>query len=256
MEFEEIPNEKIEPITKVKMKADGLLAPDIPKPLPNKSGFNLVINGYSGSGKTNLLIQILNRRAKNGVRQSLRRVFDSVVIVSPTLSTLANNIFEDLDEKKKFKSFDEEMLDGLDEILEEMRDRQDDEEENPNGDEMNTLLILDDVGTQIKKNKRAEARFSQLIANRRHKNLSVITITQKHKDMPLSIRANLTHYISFLPKNQHEKEAIYSEYVSRPSKDMNDFFNYFFQKKYDQLLIDMSDPPFIFYRNFNEVKFK
>ena len=256
MEFEEIPNEKIEPITKVKMKADGLLAPDIPKPLPNKSGFNLVINGYSGSGKTNLLIQILNRRAKNGVRQSLRRVFDSVVIVSPTLSTLANNIFEDLDEKKKFKSFDEEMLDGLDEILEEMRDKQEDEDENPDGEEFNTLLILDDVGTQIKKNKRAEARFSQLIANRRHKNLSVITITQKHKDMPLSIRANLTHYITFLPKNQQEKEAIYGEYVSRPKKDMNDFFNYFFQKKYDQMLIDMSNPPFIFYRNFNEVKFK
>jgi len=251
MEFEEIPNQNIEPITKVKMKADGLLAPDIPKPLPNKSGFNLVINGYSGSGKTNLLIQILNRRAKNGVRQSLRRVFDSVVICSPTLSTLSNNIFEDLSEKKKFKQFDEEMLDGLDEILEQMQDRQDEEEE-----QMNTLLVLDDVGTQIKRNKRAESRFSALIANRRHKNLSVITITQKHKDLPLAVRANLTHYITFLPKNQMEKEAIYSEYVSRPSKNMNQFFSFFFQKKYDNMLIDMSDPPFVFYKNFNEVKIK
>ena len=256
MEFEEIPNEKIEPITKVKMRADGLLAPDIPKPLPNKSGFNLVINGYSGSGKTNLLIQILNRRAKNGVRQSLRRVFDSVVICSPTLSTLSNNIFEDLSEKKKFKQFDEEMLDGLDEILEEMRDKQDDEDENPDGDAMNTLLVLDDVGTQIKRNKRAESRFSQLIANRRHKNLSVITITQKHRDMPLSIRANLSHYITFLPKNQMEKETIYGEFVSKPKKNMNQFFSFFFQKKYDNMLIDMSIPPFIFYRNFNLVNFK
>ena len=62
----------------------------------------MVINGPSGSGKTNILINILHRRAKNGKRQSLRRVFDAVVIVSPTLKSLGNNIFEDLEDKKKF----------------------------------------------------------------------------------------------------------------------------------------------------------
>ncbi len=252
MDFEEIPNKKIQPITKVKMNADGILAPDIPHPLPRKSGFNLVINGPSGSGKTNLLIQILNRRAKDGVRQSLRRVFDAVVIVSPTLASLGNNIFEDLDEKKKFTSFNVEMLDGLEEILEEMRDKQDNDE---NDDLYHTLLILDDVGTQIKRNKKAEARFSALVANRRHKNLSIISLVQKHRDMPLSIRSNLSHYITFLPKNNQEMEAIYGEYVSKPKKHMTEFFNFFFKEKYDQLLIDMSNPPFEFYRNFNEVKF-
>ena len=100
MEFIETKNDRIEPISKVKMNVDNLLADDIPSPLPSKT-FNMVINGPSGSGKTNILINILHRRAKNGKRQSLRKVFDSIVIVSPSLKSLANNIFKDLEEKKK-----------------------------------------------------------------------------------------------------------------------------------------------------------
>lgn len=251
MDFKEIPNEKLQKVGKVKMNVDGILAHDIPEPLPKKSGFNMVINGPSGSGKTNMLIQLLHRRAHKGQRQSLRRVFDDVVIVSPSLKSLANNIFEDLDEGKKFSRFSEEMMDGLDEILD-----ANEEEKEEDGKDRFTLLILDDVGSQLKKNgKKLEQRFSSLLQNRRHRNLSVITLTQKHRDMPLAVRNNLSHYVSFLPKNQQEKEAIYSEYVSAPKKLMNDFFNYFFQEKYDTMFIDMSDPPFVFYRNFNKVEF-
>ena len=252
MEFIETKNDRIEAISKIKMNLDGILANDIPEPLPNKSGFNLVINGYSGSGKTNLLINILHRRAKDGKRQSLRKVFDSVIIVSPTLKSLANNIFEDLEDKKKFTKFDDAMLDGLEQILDEMK-----EKEEEDGDKYFTLLILDDVGSQIKNNKRTEARFSSIVQNRRHLGsggLSIISIVQKHKNMPISIRSNLTHYITFLPKNQLEKESIFTEYASLPKKHMNDFFNFFFQNKFDNLLIDMSSPPFKFYRNFNKVE--
>ena len=253
MEFIETENKDIEPVSKIKMNLDGLLASDIPSPLPKKSGFNMVINGPSGSGKTNILINILHRRAKDGKRQSLRRVFDAVVIVSPTLKSLGNNIFEDLEDKKKFNKFDDAMLDGLEEILEEMKQKREEEEDN-----FFTLLILDDVGSQLKKNRKVECRFSSLLQNRRHLGgggLSVISITQKHRDMPLAIRNNLTHYISFLPKNQQEKEAIYTEYVSLPKKHMNDFFDFFFKNKFDTMMIDMSNPPFDFYHNFNPVEF-
>ena len=198
------------------------------------------------------MINILHRRAKDGKRQSLRKVFDSVIIVSPTLKSLANNIFEDLEDKKKFTKFDDAMLDGLEQILDEMK-----EKEEEDGDKYFTLLILDDVGSQIKNNKRTEARFSSIVQNRRHLGsggLSIISIVQKHKNMPISIRSNLTHYITFLPKNQLEKESIFTEYVSLPKKHMNDFFNFFFQNKFDNLLIDMSSPPFKFYRNFNKVE--
>ena len=251
MNFTETPNEKLNKIGKVKMNIDGVLADDIPEPLPKKSGFSMIINGPSGSGKTNMLVQILHRRAHNGQRQSLRRVFDDVVIVSPSLKSLANNIFEDLDDGKKFSKFSEEMLDYLDDILDKNAEDKDED-----GKDKFTLLILDDVGSQLKKHgRKTEQRFSSLLQNRRHRNLSVITITQKHRDTPLAVRNNLSHYVSFLPKNQQEKEAIYTEFVSSPKKFMNDFFNYFFQEKYDTMFIDMSNPPFIFYRNFNKVEF-
>ena len=49
------------------------------------SGFNLLINGSSGSGKTNLLVSLLKSRPnhKKGLRRSFKRVFDNVIIVSP-----------------------------------------------------------------------------------------------------------------------------------------------------------------------------
>ena len=39
MEFLETENKNIEPVSKVKMNLDGLLAPDIPSPLPKKIWF-------------------------------------------------------------------------------------------------------------------------------------------------------------------------------------------------------------------------
>ena len=251
--FEETPNDVLS-VAKVKMNLDGLLSKrdDVPHPLPGKSGFNMVINGPSGSGKTNLLCNVIYKKASNKKRQSLRKLFDHVIVVSPSLGSLTNNIFKDLADNKRYTKFDDKMLDGLEDILETAKEQREE-----NNDNYYTLLILDDVGSQIKKNKRTEGRFSALLQNRRHLGgggLSVISLTQKHRDMSLAVRNNLTHYITFLPKNEQEKEAIFKEYVSMPRKCMNEFFNYFFGKRYDFLLIDMSIPPFEYYRNYNKVK--
>ena len=64
---------------------DKQLCDDLPDPLPNYSGFNFVISGASGSGKTTLMTSIMSARKKNGIRQSYRKVFDKILICSPTL---------------------------------------------------------------------------------------------------------------------------------------------------------------------------
>jgi Flp pilus assembly CpaF family ATPase len=48
---------------------------DMPDPLPNYSGFNMIIAGSSGSGKTTLLYSLMLRKKVKGIRQSLSRHF-------------------------------------------------------------------------------------------------------------------------------------------------------------------------------------
>jgi type II secretory ATPase GspE/PulE/Tfp pilus assembly ATPase PilB-like protein len=60
-----------------KNNLDGKLANDIPEPLPNYSGFSMLICGASGSGKTTALYSMMSAKKKNGVRQSYRKVLSS-----------------------------------------------------------------------------------------------------------------------------------------------------------------------------------
>ena len=264
MEFIETDNKKLD-IDKISMNCDGCLSPDLVEPLNSfRSGFNLLIAGYSGSGKTSLLVNLLSKPKKAGVRQSFKNLFSNVVVVSPSLHTLKNNIFKDLADEKQYTQFTEEMLDNfyllLDKIKQDELDlaKQEDREPEP----QYTLLILDDVASSLRKNKKLEQRFINLLQNRRHLGLggvSIISIVQSVVQVAPQHRNNLSHLITFRPKNKKEEERIYTEFVNQPQKFMDDFFNYFFQDKYDFMLIDLTlrdSANFLFYRKYNPVLFK
>lgn len=264
MEFIETDNKKLD-IDKISMNCDGCLSDDLIEPLSSfRSGFNLLIAGYSGSGKTSLLVNLLSKPKKAGVRQSFKNLFSNIVVVSPSLHTLKNNIFKDLADEKQYTQFTEEMLDNfyllLDKIKQDELDlaKQEDREPEP----QYTLLILDDVASSLRKNKKLEQRFINLLQNRRHLGLggvSIISIVQSIVQVAPQHRNNLSHLITFRPKNKKEEERIYREFVNQPQKFMDDFFNYFFQDKYDFMLIDLTlrdSANFLFYRKYNQVLFK
>jgi KaiC/GvpD/RAD55 family RecA-like ATPase len=65
-----------------KNNLDQILAKDIPEPLPNYSGFSMLICGASGSGKTTALYSMMSAGKKKGVRQSYKKCFHKIYIVS------------------------------------------------------------------------------------------------------------------------------------------------------------------------------
>jgi hypothetical protein len=240
---------------KVPMNADHRLDTDklrFPYALQSfQSGFNLLINGSSGSGKTTLLCQLLNAKndKKNGIRRSFKKIFDNVVIVSPSLKTLKDNIFDGL--KHKYKTWDEETIEQIEELLDENDDLDDDE------DPQKTLLILDDCGSMLKGGEK-EKMFNHLVKNRRHRHLSIICITQKFRDATTTHRGNLTHFITFKPRNEIEAISIYDEMIGQPRKYMHDILDSIFSKRYDTLLIDFTQhhgQGFQYYSNFRPVEF-
>lgn len=103
----------------------------IPDPLPKKS-FSMLIVGKPGTGKTNLLLNLITKQGK-----AFNKKFDKVFIFSPSLGTIkGDDPFELIPDNQKYS---EATLDNIDNFLEQIVDT---------GEKV--LLILDDVVADIR----------------------------------------------------------------------------------------------------------
>lgn len=186
------------PVIPFQMTCDATFDPPVQDPLPNTSFF-MILSGRPGSGKTNMLLNLLLRKSMYSRR------FDKVYIVSPSQSTMKENYFMSLpDEQKAHEwsvSFLEKMLEDI------------------HGSHQKVLLVLDDVVNQID-NSRNERSLLKLIYNRRHLTggdggfVSVLMTTQVYNRIPLRIRKAATSVIQFKTTNRKEIESLYSELIS------------------------------------------
>jgi len=247
LSIQEEPNKQLGIINTVN-NLDKELGADIPEPLPNYSGFNWVIAGASGSGKTTLLTSIMSQRKKNGKRQSYRKVFDKIYIISPTLGqgkSAKSDPFKDVSGTQKFKEFNLEVITEIYDTLEANRD-----------DDLHSILILDDIGAQIRRNAQAEKKLTSLLQNRRHVFTSVFCLVQRFRDLPTGIRANISHFCTFRPKNVLEEESICTELMPFHKKNWRQIMDYIFDNddKFSFLMIDMSlkkTNKYLYYNKFN-----
>lgn len=231
---------------------DKELASDVPNPLPNYSGFCMVISGPSGSGKSTSLYSIMTKRKKNKVRQSYRKVFDKIYIISPTMASasMKNDPFKDINKKQIYRSLTIEHLEELEEELESNRE-----------EGLNSVVILDDVGSQLKKSAAVEKKLTQLIQNRRHNFASYFILIQKFRDLQTGVRNNMSHFLFFKPKTMPEREAISNELFPFKKNKFDQLFNYVFENddSYSFMFVDLSlkkTNKFIFYNKFNALEIK
>ena len=229
---------------KVPMKTDSELHNKLKPPLSSiKSGCFVCICGSAGSGKSSILINLFKklRCEQTGLKMGLNKCFDHIFIVSPSMNSFNKNIFENIGDEYKFDN----LLEFLDNYREVMQ-----------GDDNETCIIFDDIGSQIR-TKECLNKFNKLIHNRRHQHLTIFMLVQNLSMVVPAIRDSINILISFKPKSIEEKELIFS-LSGLPKKDMNEFYKFFFKEKHDSLLIDMTlitSDDYVFYRNiFNEVK--
>jgi len=226
---------------------DKPLIHDLPEPLPNYSGFSMLICGASGSGKTTLLYSIMSKKKQKGIRQSYKGVFDRVYIISPTIGkdSIKNDPFKTLPDDQIHRSLTKDVLDELDEQLDANRE-----------EGLNSIVILDDVGSQLRKSAAIDKKLTSMIQNRRHQYCSYITLLQRFRDAGTGIRNNLSHFISFRPKNMPEMMAISSELFPYDNKKNMQILNHIFEtnNNYAFIFVDMSlkkTNKFLFYSGFN-----
>lgn len=216
--------------------------PSIPEPLPKKS-FSMLITGRPGSGKTNLLLNLITKRGK-----CFNRKFDKVYIWSPSLSTIKDDDpFELIPDDQKFESATLENLEG---VLKTIKD---------SGEKV--LLILDDVISEVRGrgNQAVENLLQKIFFNRRHLcgaggSASVIATSQTYNKIDPKLRKSASHYIFYENRNKKEIESVFDEIILIPQKEFMDVFKYVFDKKFNFMFIDttkgMDD---MIYKNFNKL---
>ena len=248
----EIPNTELS-VSKIAMHCDKYITDSkgrsVAAPLMSTSHF-YIISGASGSGKSNLIINLLKstKTTKDKKhKKSYRNMFDNIILVSPSAHTVKDSPLENISDDQKFNSISEDMFDLVDSMTEDSVE-----------DDKHTLLILDDVSSQLRL-KENEKQLTQLVKNRRHINLSIWVIGHRVIDLSPALRSNANLLFIFKGKTNKEIETIQSEYMLMPKKEADELMRAAYKDRFDFMLIDTSlrsGSDFIFFRNFNQLKFE
>lgn len=230
-------------INKVGMNCDDDLIDNLHPALINR---NHIANfcGKSGSGKTNLLINLLNKNRKNGIRQGYKKVFHDIIIVSPSLRSFNDSIFDDISDEKKFDELNIDTLEFIDVFTQANTE-----------EKKNTLVIFDDVGSSLKHGEN-ERLLGLLTQKFRHIRTTFWFLTQKYRDLPTKLRANLSAIYLFRPVSLKELDAVYDELLGFNKKYLKSFIDFVFDKKFNFLYINLSlltSPTLIYHKNFKKI---
>ena len=208
----------------------------IPAPLPDGI-FRMACIGKSGSGKSNL-IQALTQ--STGKKRIYNRKFSNVFIVSPSVGSQASK--PKLPEDRFYTS-----VKDLNTIFDRIQ--------NEDGMEGRTLVILDDIGSEIKKCGEETIILKKLFNNGRHIGraiideetgeqiesgaVSVIISAQKLSQMPPFLRHQLTHLAIFDPRNtKSELQVLYEEFFSTEKNVFNEILYRVYSKPYNFIFVD------------------
>lgn len=217
----EIENDKAINLKPPSFVCDNILSPKIPTPFPNIHSF-IVMCGASRSGKTSLLINMLtDRRLYN-------KVFENCFVVMPqnSINSMKENIFEGIDDNKKFDDLNPENLQN---IIDQLNIYSENSE--------NSCIIFDDVTASLK-DKRVQKLLSLIIANRRHLKCSIILCVQWYNSIPLNIRKQINDLILFAPKNYKEVGNIAEELTKYEKEQFKKICDYCFDERFNWMLID------------------
>jgi tRNA A37 threonylcarbamoyladenosine biosynthesis protein TsaE len=182
--------------------------------------FRMIISGSSGSGKTNLVKNLLLNK------KFYKNRFDNIYIMSSTY--YINNDYEDIDVDVVSTTYNEDFIDTILEL------------QNENLDDTKGLLIIDDMSGMLPKSQ--NSKLANLFFRARHHNLSIMLLTQYYYNVPKNIRCNCSNIIIFNTENQNELKSLTAENCCH-LKDQNfmSVFKYACNEPYSFLHIDYNE---------------
>lgn len=190
----------------------------------------LLMVGGSGQGKSNLALNMLYKPML---------VFDKLYVYSSMLDQpkykflkrhydlLDEMVKKECDVEQKTIMKWQDTLEGIDKILDEL-----------DADYKN-LILIDDFSCAPSKTE--QAAIDILYTKCRHKNCSIVILTQLYFRAPASrpVRNNITHAILFQNYNNQELQLLQKELGSDlPRGEFKKLYNYILSKKFNFMVID------------------
>lgn len=190
----------------------------------------ILMVGGSGQGKSNLALNMLYKPML---------VFDKLYVYSSMLDQpkykflkrhydlLDDMVKKECDVEQKTIMKWQDTLEGIDKILDEL-----------DADYKN-LILIDDFSCAPSKTE--QAAIDILYTKCRHKNCSIVILTQLYFRAPASrpVRNNITHAILFQNYNNQELQLLQKELGSDlPRGEFKKLYNYILSKKFNFMVID------------------
>jgi hypothetical protein len=196
--------------------------------------FSILISGRSGSGKTNLLLNLLTRK------EFYKNYFHYVMVFSPTAS-VGDDMYDvlDLPEENIRNDFTQEDLDHIIEVRKNLIKEKGIEWVAKNS---RMLIILDDIIAN--RNFLMAPASLKMFALLRHYLCSVIVLTQSYNKIPRALRLNCNAVFVF-PASQSEVEVLIDEITPAGIKkrDFENVIEYATAEQYQFLYINNHAKP-------------
>ena len=196
--------------------------------------FRILIIGPSGTGKTNLLLNIIQ---KLNDTDPIDKIYLYVKDLSePKYEYLINKReqagIKRFNDSTAFIEYSNDMYDVFTNINDYNKQRK-----------RKVLIIFDDMIADIMNNKNFKAVVKELFIPCRKLNVSIVFITQSYFRTPKDARLNSTHYIIMKIQNKKELQSIAQENCG--DIDLKDFLNMyqkFTNDLYSSMIIDTTLP--------------
>lgn len=199
------------------------------------------IVGRTGSGKTNMIMNLLTKSKYYGKRGNKKTgYFDEVHVFAPTAKS--DDMYETLELKEEFLH-DKLSIDELQKLI----DSQKKDIEKKGIDKSKRILIIYDDVLSNPKFMKSEA-FAETIFANRHINASVWLLSQSYTAAKRRLRLQARHCFYF-PGSNNESEMINNEFIppKYDKKDMKELINFATQNDsdddYNFLYINMNEKP-------------
>ena len=158
--------------------------------------YRVIINGDSGSGKTNASINLINEQ--NDI--------DEIYLYARDLSESKYEYLIKKREDAEIKPINNpnafiKCSNTMDDVYENINDY------NPIR-KRKKLIVFDDMIADIMTNKRFQAIIKELFIRCRKLNISLVFITQSYFSVPKDVRLNSTHYLIMKINNRRELQNI------------------------------------------------
>ena len=193
----------------------------------NNWPFRMLIIGASGSGKTNVLLHLINNL------HPIDKIYlYAKDIHEPKYEYLINKGeqagIKNLDDAKAFIEYSDDMDDVLDDINNCNKNR-----------DKKVLIVFDDMIADIEYNKNFKRIIKELFYRARKINVSIVFITQSYFRALKDTRLNSTHYILMKIGNKKQLKRIAEEKSGHlDNKDFLKMCNYCTREPYSFMTID------------------